>query len=898
MATITNSNLYPPIVDTYMPAFLVDGDNELKKICRVYFSISSFNSISEIKNAQVTLANQNTNISVLNTKKYPCGIKITPIYEDITKTSEDRYYIELEPSDLEPEYGYDEDTDKYTISKFNINEYYKVQIRFTSVTASDIDIGIPPSNWSEKDQKYTDAQAIDSWLVQNLDKFSEWSTVCLIRGISSPILSVKGLDPAAETTIWTTSKVDLIATLSFLDPLETETLKSYRIKLFDKKEKLLTDSGDLYSNNYANINEINYTFKYAFQDGETYSIQLMYTTKSLYTAKTTFKFSVIEETTDALQATISAVKDIDNGRIGIKIKGLTEDIFNGNIVIRRTSSESNFTLWEDMTTITIENTSLFLTWYDYTVVSGVWYKYCAQKKNVFGNRGIALFLDTPQMLLFEDIFLNADNTQLSIKFNPQISSFKRTVSESKIDTIGSKYPFIKRNGYMEYREFPISGLITCFMDNEEIFISKNNLYGEEIALLYDNYNKKENITNFNDFTYERDFREKVLDFLYKNNVKLFRSPSEGNILVKLMDINLTPEIVLGRRIYTFSCMAYEIADFTLNNCRLYNIASLDESKKVSLEFETANLGQLNQTFPAYMDIFTILNEKYSGYAQEGYEIKLKYIDYLRIEINSDPSFIQETESGPIIISDPMAADYIGYLFYINDNPIILESKNGNVYELKNGNIEITSIVFPVETDALIDYNIIMNQIQKTEDGIATTSYYKKVGQLQDVFQVNESIYQKIWNKYYEETPTYIQKLVALNSVKIETDPGAIVCVQEFEEEKFNRHIVGETCLLEIVNSDSTIIDIYFAGVYFELASEMDLERIELFDNKYAEDKEIYLNLESILPKTNYVYTLENGEKYIWYKEKWWSFSSETQTIECSIEAVIDYYCEVTKGVYI
>ena len=48
MATITNSNLYPPTIDTYMPAFLVDGDNELKRICRIYFSISSYNSFSDI----------------------------------------------------------------------------------------------------------------------------------------------------------------------------------------------------------------------------------------------------------------------------------------------------------------------------------------------------------------------------------------------------------------------------------------------------------------------------------------------------------------------------------------------------------------------------------------------------------------------------------------------------------------------------------------------------------------------------------------------------------------------------------------------------------------------------------------------------------------------------------
>jgi len=44
--------------------------------------------------------------------------------------------------------------------------------------------------------------------------------------------------------------------------------------------------------------------------------------------------------------------------------------------------------------------------------------------------------------------------------------------------------------------------------------------------------------------------------LYKNNVKLFRSATEGNILVKLMDISFTPNITLHRHIYSFSCTAY------------------------------------------------------------------------------------------------------------------------------------------------------------------------------------------------------------------------------------------------------------------------------------------------------------------------------------------------------
>ena len=37
MATAIINNLYPPIMDTYMPAF------DRNEYCRVYFSLSSFN---------------------------------------------------------------------------------------------------------------------------------------------------------------------------------------------------------------------------------------------------------------------------------------------------------------------------------------------------------------------------------------------------------------------------------------------------------------------------------------------------------------------------------------------------------------------------------------------------------------------------------------------------------------------------------------------------------------------------------------------------------------------------------------------------------------------------------------------------------------------------------------
>ena len=893
MATITNSNLYPPVVDTYMPAFLIDGDNELKKICKVYFSISSFNSRSEIKNAQVTLTNQNTNVSALSTLKYPCGIKLSPIYEDVTKTTEDRYYIEIEPSDLEPEYDYDEEKGRYTTSKFNINQYYKVQIRFTSTEAPDISVGMPPSDYDSEHNKYNDAQSIDSWLTANLNKFSEWSTVCLIRGISAPILTVKGLDANADSSTWAAPNVDLIGTLTFINALETETLKSYRVKLFDNNKELLTDSGDLYSNSYTDVNEIKYTFKYNFQDGENYSIQLSYITKNLYEETVTYNFTIIEGTIGALEATIAALPDVENGRIGINIKGLTTEEFVGNITIRRTSNESNFKLWEDVFTASIVGEHLDYTWYDYTIESGVWYKYCVQRRDTSGKRGIVLTLNEPQMIVFDDMFLNAEGTQLCLRFDPQITSFKRTISEAKIDTIGSKYPFINRNGYMDYKEFPIGGLITCFMNHDNIFTSKEDMYGEDVLRLYKDYNDKKRITDFNDYTYERDFREKVLDFLNKNTVKLFRSATEGNILVKLMDISLTPNATLGRRIYSFTCTAYEIDDFTLENCNKYGITNLGDYQTV-LEYKNEYLGQLNQTFKANEEVFNILADKYKGYAKDGYEIQIEEINYLKLEMTSDPYLIAEGENGPVVTTDPAAADYTGYIVYINNKPIIIEADKGKIYELKGQGISVTSITFAADTTAIIDYNVVISQKQKEGTSVLSSNYYKEVGQISGVFQNKESVYQQIWNKHYEETETTIQKMVTLNAVKIEAEVGTIVYIKENGENNFDKHIIGDTCILEVNNDNSFITGLYFAGMHFLPASETDLERRELSGNIYKEiNDKIYNSLSDISPITNGVYSLSDGKKYIYYNQTWWLF--ENEEISCATVAIIDYYYEIMKG---
>lgn len=862
-----NINLYPPVVDTYMPAFLVGSSDIQKNTCRVYFSISLYNSLNDIKNAQVTVANQNTNLSVLNKSKYPCEIMLTDIKTDLTRVSNDKYYIEIKTSDIE--------------EGFQINQYYKVQIRFTAAGAADVSLDTP--------------QAIDSWLAANLSNFSEWSTVCLVRGISVPSLSVSGFDISADTTLWSLNNVDVVGRLTYADSAETDTLKSYQIKLYDINNQLLSDSGIIYSNAYSNINEFNYTFEYAFNEGESYYFTFEYETANMYTESNTYEFIVVQEGADKLEATLTATLDNINGCIALHIESdIGQESFVGNITIRRTSSESNFTIWEDVHTESFEeNSKLDYTWYDYTIKSGVYYKYIAQRRSSIGNRGIAIHAEgEPFMMLFDDMYLTGGDGQLNIRFDPSVSSFKRTVSESRTDTIGSKYPYIKRNGYVEYRQFPIGGTITHLMDPSHLITSREEIFRDSLDN-YTKFNKDKNvrIDDFNDWTYEREFREKVMDFLYANKVRLFRSATEGNILVKIMDINLTPNSTLGRRIYSFTATAYEVDAATIKNYDKYGISPLGTYDTL-LQFASDYVGQYNEVIPANTEVLSLIQKKYEKYAKENYKIAIQNLDSLRLEFESDPYLIKEGEDGPYIVDDlgsvkedPNSA-ILGYLAYVNNKPIIINPEG--IYELKGENVEITSLSFPVDTQVNLEYHVNLQQTEDTSKVFQTSSFYRRVGQKWGAFKPNDSIYQNIWNKYFEKYSNYQQMMLSLDGVKIEAEPGTVVFVKESADTDFERHVIGPTHTLALDAEDSAIEGLYFAGIHFEPATAAEQERETLPNNKYIETGIIldkYVSDTSQLIK-NGVYTL--ADDYLEVIDQftgWYSVKSKEQWPEQYIASV-------------
>ena len=373
-----------------------------------------------------------------------------------------------------------------------------------------------------------------------------------------------------------------------------------------------------------------------------------------------------------------------------------------------------------------------------------------------------------------------------------------------------------------------------------------------------------------------------MDFLYANKVRLFRSATEGNILVKIMDINFTPNSTLGRRIYSFTATAYEVDAATIKNYDKYGISPLGTYDTL-LQFASDYVGQYNEVIPANTEALSLIQKKYEKYAKENYKIAIQNLDFLRLEFESDPYLIKEGEDGPYVVDDlgsvkedPDSA-ILGYLAYVNNKPIIINPEG--IYELKGENVEITSLSFPVDTQVNLEYHVNLQQTEDTSKVFQTSSFYRRVGQRWGAFKPNDSIYQNIWNRYFEKYSNYQQMMLSLDGVKIEAEPGTVVFVKESADTDFERHVIGPTHTLALDANDSAIEGLYFAGIHLEPATAAEQERETLPNNKYIETNIVldkYVSDTSQLIK-NGVYTL--ADDYLEVIDQfagWYSIKSKEQ----------------------
>ncbi len=477
------------------------------------------------------------------------------------------------------------------------------------------------------------------------DGVGYYSTVGIVKYTEKPKISIDGMKAGRLNS----SAYNYIGRYSQENGDISEKEYKYNFIFTDDQKQVIKETGWTIHNSsnddktYLSTDEFSVPFE--LDKNKTYYLQYKVITNNKLEISTP-KYRIAHQLSiePDFTITLNAAMNQDNGYVTLTMEGETnsdneEIALNGAFLISRACEDTNFKQWDEVLRFKARATYPSQWSYkDFTVQQGKRYVYSFQQYNdfdIYSDRILSnvLFVD------FEDMFLYDGKKQLKIAFNPQVSSFKTDILETKTDTIGSKYPFFFRNGTVEYKEFGLNGLISYLSDEERLFMTDAEMgmddkanymtrkvtidnsftpdekyYQDMSAAGYNAYTLRESyaddkenreildssrfrttqLTGFN-MSAERTFKLKVLEWLNNGEPKLFRSPGEGNYIVRLMNVSLSPEDTLGRMLHSFSCTAYEVDEYNYEKLNSYGITTTDTPEETQLKFKTITLDKKNLT---------------------------------------------------------------------------------------------------------------------------------------------------------------------------------------------------------------------------------------------------------------------------------------------------------------
>ena len=476
---------------------------------------------------------------------------------------------------------------------------------------------------------------IQARLVNSSGQKSEWSNVMITKAITPPRVKILN----GETTDSDTNEISAIHSETETMPTfygdvkfaagESEYLNTYRFDLYHDGE-LVESSGEIQYNGSTEARP-QYRFRKQLPKYDTYSVILSIVSNNDYAAESkSYDFEIISSTVGELtnlsiDVDSTSVACIENAMIQVRLTS-TEEL-NGNYVIIRSDEDTNYQIWDDVAYLTYVGKQLTdeLVFTDYYIECGKRYKYAVQRKQTNNARSELLLPQdqSPHSVNFEYSYLCGKGTQIKLNFNNSLSSFKHTQLVGKLDTIGSVYPTIAYNGHAYYAEFPLSALVSAYMDEENLFMEKDfeilstNPTAEAVQI-------------------EREFRHKVETFLNDKEYKLFKTPTEAdkNIIIALTGATLSPQQSLNRMIYSFSTTAYEVAENTLSNLKDLGILRSSEWQDVSKVEAQASRGQIVGTFDSTVELFDKIREQQETEIN-GYKYKVTTLRTLKLANDSN-----------------------------------------------------------------------------------------------------------------------------------------------------------------------------------------------------------------------------------------------------------------------
>ena len=488
-------------------------------------------------------------------------------------------------------YSSDWDREKSTVTfeikaeyanAFNEGQFYKVQLAYYNYKTEAV---LNPTT-GKYEETIMDVVNSDNFVI------GYYSTVGIVKCISKPTIYIEGYS-SSSVNLFNGSFLGVYDQGDNFD--KTEKVYSYRFDFYDMDDNIVQTSGELIHNINNDSNNSYSIDRYICNDfikpTETYKLVYTVTTMNGYVGSSP-RYKVTANTRlapgrymEIIPTPIIADGCIDvscKGELGLNPEGkMDEALYYGEFLLSRASEEDGFVEWEQIQEFRLSNQkpSTFH-FYDFSIKQGVKYIYAVQQFNMSKLYSTRM-QSQPVSIDFEDMFLFDGERSLRIRFNPKVSSFKTTHLEKKVETIGGKYPFIFRNGAVGYKEFPVEGLISYHMDENKNFFKREELYNfyrqneetrnKALKQKYIEHHRDTDLTEDN-ILLERQFKIAVLDWLNNGEPKLFKSATEGNYIVRLINVSLSPEDILGRMLHTFKATAVEIADCNLTNLKKYGFS--------------------------------------------------------------------------------------------------------------------------------------------------------------------------------------------------------------------------------------------------------------------------------------------------------------------------------------
>ena len=675
------ATLFPPILAASQPAFVSASSYAIK------FTMPELVSLSSIGHIQIKITKQSNNASIVKTEKYPDGI----IYKKKSDINFANGEVNILDSDLAAP-GWQQDT------------YYKVQMRFGA------DSDLPWLNEGNLKEFYNWKTTQITNNTTTYQTFGEWSTIMVLKCIDKPVIIIPN-----EQSSGSNGNVQFDSILHAVDTItpllsgsygciSNEPVDKYRFRIYKNQStdetNLFLDTGWLQHNvtrdnvsldkNWLQGNQIKdligktpavlstdkYRFKQALSENEQYALIYSVITKNGYEGSSNPSyFEVIPSRLNQLTGMSLEVYDHTNALTneeGCMVLAIDfKDNISGNFIIIRTDEYSNYTYWEDLCYFTVIGTKNIVYKTDYTIESGIKYKYAIVKENSAGYRSIPLMeKDAPARWVdFQYNYLLSEKGHIRLMYDNTIQSFKKNVLQNKQDTLGGKYPTITKNGYAYYSEFQVEGLISieqeitdyidaegfkfkagdCLVGADKICFSaysKDNYFhrangSDEVGEVFTyQVNNLENINNLTDDYYfvERKYREIIIDFLNDGEYKLYKSPTEGNILVVLTEVSLTPKEELGRLVYSFSATAVEVDEPSLKNLNEFNLINIGEFQEQIGDTKTI-CGQVSGLFTESDDIMqAIIKNCHQVIDNSDYEYQFKDLKAISIDTYPNQDF--------------------------------------------------------------------------------------------------------------------------------------------------------------------------------------------------------------------------------------------------------------------